>query len=235
MTDQAQGLSARVLEDMTLEELERELVLRQGAPQDSPAADVRQELERELVRRATAVKGQAQQRDRDGVPELEAFAAMIERRRKRQEADDVPGGPYSLRTFELGTLGAAMTPAEKIAAGVLTTALEGGIGYWSQAGRIVRRPTHDQAGELDALIVAVVLWPEEEPDEFKPTRLELPDVARGLRLVAGGTIANTTHTETARGILRELKSAAREPETDYDADDADVIVQAAAFGELVYG
>lgn len=156
-------------------------------------------------------------------------------RRLRQQDDDqaVPeGGAYSVRTYELGRLEAQLTPAERICADVLTTALEGGIGYWSQAARMVRA--------ADGSHVAVVLHPE-EPGDFEPKRVELADVLRALELAATGDVRYVSERveRTARALLTYSKLAyaagADDQAPDYDAGDADAIVQVAAFGEVVYG
>jgi hypothetical protein len=116
---------------------------------------------------------------------------------------------------------------------VLTTAVEGGIGYWSAVTDCERV----NGGERDLCWLSVTLapYPDDEWGVFdlndkRPLVVTLRDVARGIELILTNKV----------GIRADLKAqvalALGNPEdADIDADAADCIIQAACFGEIVFG
>lgn len=100
---------------------------------------------------------------------------------------------------------------------ILTTAIEGGIGYWAQAGKALR--------DDDGSWVCAVLWPAYDPD-FDARPICYSDVLDAIdSIVAGNHEMNGTIQKTI---------ATRDPGA-IDAECADVIVQIAMFGEITYG
>jgi len=110
---------------------------------------------------------------------------------------------------------------------VMTTALEGGIGYWSQADQIHREANltcvsyrlHDAAdGSLNG-----------DPD-FKPTV-----VTRQMGRDAWKAVA--TEAPLRSDLMDQMADNTAEPGDagGVDADVADCIVQWAPFGKVVYG
>ena len=112
---------------------------------------------------------------------------------------------------------------------IVTAALEGGINYWA----ISARPTH---------------WPEAESTLFPGDK----DVFASEVLTKGADLIITiededdegdgTYTLTLAKMKKGIRKAAelrgKTPEAfyeDHDAGDADLAVQFALFGELVYG
>lgn len=127
---------------------------------------------------------------------------------------------------------------DEIAGDILTTAVEGGTGYWAQVDKIKR--TED-------LTVTSVCFHEMSEDPDSPdvygdnwngfylkegVTVTLEDVKRAIRKLAGTEpvkYAGPTIRSECRGLIFDPE------EVDYDADTADVIVQVAIFGEVVYG
>lgn len=126
---------------------------------------------------------------------------------------------------------------DELCASILCTALEGGTGYWAAADKIERRdvPAERRAYEGEFEYVSVELSDTEAQDEddepaFPPQVVDYAAIRRGLQRVIAGEVK----------VRRDLVAACQASVTggdggDIDADAADVIVQAAMFGELVFG
>jgi hypothetical protein len=108
---------------------------------------------------------------------------------------------------------------------LFVTALEGGIGYWSVCSKYHWR-TEGGEDDLDGFYADV-----EETEEDAPVahRIDADTILRGLVHFAQPGDGYRHVREVARAILMG------DDEVDYDADDADAIVQAGLFGEVVYG
>lgn len=119
---------------------------------------------------------------------------------------------------------------------IITTAVEGGTGYWAQ----VSQYQYEYDGEIRVCVG------ERQGDEPRATLHELNDdengyKAEGLELtvdaVASG-IGKILRGEAvvSEGLKRRLAEASRENDgCEIDAGDADCIAQAALLGEVVYG
>lgn len=141
-------------------------------------------------------------------------------------------------------MGARTAEREEFLADVITSAIEGGTGYWAAV--------HAYRWEgLPAAERYAVIGVEDEEDEKiealaaklgrKPTlseaiearavyKLTCETIARGIGRIARGEIRiNTALAKTIYAANRESDAG------EIDAEGADAIVQAALFGELVYG
>ena len=109
--------------------------------------------------------------------------------------------------------------------GLFTTALEGGIGYWSVASAYHWRLPNGE-DDLDGFYADV-----EETEVRDPVahRIDADTILCGLRYFAQPGDGYRRVRAVARAILLG------DDEVDYDADDADAIVQAGLFNEVVYG
>lgn len=126
---------------------------------------------------------------------------------------------------------------EEFLADVITTAVEGGTGYWAAV-------THYQY-EYDGILCLAVGKGAEGPRKGEGTRATIVDeddgatheitvetIARGIGLIARGECQYAT----AEDYVRRIAAASRENDAgEIDAGDADNIVQAGLFGKLVYG
>lgn len=122
---------------------------------------------------------------------------------------------------------------EEFLADIITTAIEGGIGYWSQCsqyqwvdddGRIrvvvgERRPNEGARATIEDI--------EDDQREYHVT----PSVIQnGLRAIVDGKV------QVNDRIRQSIAEGDAESDAgQMDADDADVIVQAGLFGEVRYG
>lgn len=118
-------------------------------------------------------------------------------------------------------------------ADVLTTAIEGGVGYWSYAEDYrwdLEKYTADEIG------VTLSDCNDEDDPDFPPTRVTLDIIAKGI-----GVIKRMEHAPNYFGdggsYWKQFLLADRTngEDGDYDAIVADWIVQAGLFGEIVYG
>jgi hypothetical protein len=119
-------------------------------------------------------------------------------------------------------LGRALSvESERALRDVMTTAAEGGVNYWATAAYVTPH---------DALMVRY-----ENPGG--PADWRCCTAALGVRGVALGVERVLAPTfKVADDIRRAVAVLASDPENaDIDADAADVIVQAALFGEVVFG
>jgi len=119
---------------------------------------------------------------------------------------------------------------------IFTTALEGGINYWSSCTSY-----HWMTESHDGLVTredhqgfyADIILDDDAVDEGESAerRIDRGVVAKGYRL------ATTTHRDKIHWSSGEKPSLVVGPETDwdFDADDADVIVQLGLFGEARFG
>jgi hypothetical protein len=112
--------------------------------------------------------------------------------------------------------------------GVFTTALEGGIGYWSTCSRYrwsLGDVAHTEARDFIAVI--------EESDSETEFVIDRSAIIRGIRKA----YAYYRGSEGQPYITRALTDLTfgKYDDLDYDATVADVIVQFGVLGELVYG
>jgi hypothetical protein len=119
---------------------------------------------------------------------------------------------------------------------ILTTAIEGGIGYWAILGndhpnwvaakaKLLETKKEiyycDVAYEVLAAGNKVYLYDAEEEDEdVVPWSFDLTDFQDGCRLY---------EVVTGKDIHKEMEDGG------FDAIDADMIIQYATFGEIIYG
>lgn len=122
-------------------------------------------------------------------------------------------------TFEL-----TVTPSDELLAGVIITALEGGIGYWSSCSE------YEWENRPPSEVYAVVHDSEDKDKEF---RITIETIREGLRKIVHDEVKyNLGEDEYMQNLAVGILT---EEDYDYDAGDADNIVQAGLFGELVYG
>ena len=107
---------------------------------------------------------------------------------------------------------------------LFVTALEGGIGYWSVCTEYYW--SLDGEDDLDGFYADIE---ETETDEPATHRIDAACILRGLQFFAQGGQGYRHVHSVARAVLFG------DEDVDYDADDADAIVQAGLFGEVVYG
>lgn len=142
------------------------------------------------------------------------------------------------------------TAREQLLRDILTTAVEGGINYWANdldaSGRQqVRRINRDTNGDVLSIIFDRLAV--EDVSGATTQALETPLDEEGTRLVINATALERACERVAHGTVKAGDSvravaqviAEGEPEeadeVDYDAGDADALVQAALFGDIVYG
>ncbi|MFD4858373.1 hypothetical protein [Streptomyces atratus] len=122
-------------------------------------------------------------------------------------------------TFEL-----TVTPSDKILQDIFHTALEGGIGYWSTCSE------YKWENLAPSEVYAVV---HDSEDEDKEYRITIETIRQGLRKIVSDEVKYNLGED---GAVQQLAiGILTEEDYDYDAGDADNIVQAGLFGELVYG
>ncbi len=144
---------------------------------------------------------------------------------------------------------------------MFTTALEGGIGYWSVAqayhwsklvgddqpkNRVedldgfyaILTPSEEDWGVQEAYVRGYYLIPI---DENEPLRVDLAVIERGWNLMLNKVIEATKSEDPEAPFSRQyLRQAVIQwltdcREGDSDADVADMVVQLGLFGEVVYG
>lgn len=132
---------------------------------------------------------------------------------------------------------AAHEVTDELLSDILTTAVEGGIGYWSAVTDCERV----KGGERDLCWLSVTLVPygEDEWGVFEgekdtaPITVTLADVARGIECVLIDPKCRTNGAIRA-AIMADL-GVPIEDTGNIDAEAADCIIQAACFGEIVFG
>lgn len=111
--------------------------------------------------------------------------------------------------------------------GVFVTALEGGIGYWSVCTKY-HWSLPDGEDDVEGFY-ADVEETETDEDDAPTHRIDAACILRGLLYFAQPGQGYRHVHSVARAVLFG------DEDVDYDADDADAIVQAGLFGEVVYG
>jgi len=106
--------------------------------------------------------------------------------------------------------------------GLFTTAMEGGIGYWSSTNLY-----HWMNGDEEDLKFFAAEIVEEDTERV--IRIDLNIIELGLRR------AIADHQDTLRWSTEPPEMCRHLEDWDYDAGDADMIVQLGIFGEVVYG
>lgn len=125
--------------------------------------------------------------------------------------------------------------SDQFLADVLTTAVEsGGHAFWYWEGfsmlDISRAVEGPPDGALDNLSVYRVKFVVDHPQEQDEYIIDLEDVAKGIQWILDGTVP------VAKRLVDYITSAISDEDAgDIDAEAADVIVQACAFKELVFG
>lgn len=114
---------------------------------------------------------------------------------------------------------------------VFTTALEGGIGYWSACSEYRWQKSEPGSGGTRMIedtenFYAVI---HDVEDDDKQYRIDRDVIKKGIAWLKEHPLGNPYHR------LAVLDLASGNEDVDYDADTADAIVQAGLFGELVYG
>jgi len=115
---------------------------------------------------------------------------------------------------------------------IFTTALEGGIGYWSAAEEyhwrldVPDETPFDESQDLDGFYAVI-----EDLEDGKVYRIDADVIRMGIGYIADG-IAQVRSDIRATVLLLDRTNG---EEGDYDAETADCIVQAGLFGEVVYG
>lgn len=144
-----------------------------------------------------------------------------------------------------------MTEARKrLCHNIFTTAIEGGTNYWAartayhwrKADATDDMDTHD-ACDIDGFYADIVETEDaEEGDDGnlkgKAHRIDLAVIDRGINAAANLTATFGGHPLNPKGRLHAICYALNGPaadEVDFDADDADNIVQIGIFNDVVYG
>lgn len=118
---------------------------------------------------------------------------------------------------------------------IFVTALEGGIGYWSVATKykIWQQPVvkGQEVEDLDGFF-ATINDIESGTTPGPEYRIDGAVIALGLeRLLAGTVTFGTAPWDKGNQVMLWARMKAE----DYDAGDADNVVQAGLFGDIVYG
>lgn len=107
--------------------------------------------------------------------------------------------------------------------GVLISAVEGGIGYWAQVRSYSYKQERGRITDVRAKLRDIEL---ERPADW--TDIDLDTIERGLEHIKSNSVDVL--------FVRRIRAAEKENDaSDIDSDDADVILQTALFGEVIYG
>lgn len=111
------------------------------------------------------------------------------------------------------------TKLVKIAGDVLTTAIESGAVYWASFAKLERAE--------DLTVTFSIIFDE---DEKEVGRVGRADIIRAMKRIVAGEI------QISPDVIGQCALAlAKSDDTDFDAGDADSVLQVACFGEVVYG
>ena len=117
---------------------------------------------------------------------------------------------------------------------VIVTAVEGGVGYWSfaQAYRWHRDGDYDTPPEDGVTVELRAIEDGDDPQDW--TRVDRALIAAAMERLASGPV-HSLHDSIRGRLVGQYVIARDGGEYDFDAGDADIIVQVGLFGEVVYG
>lgn len=114
---------------------------------------------------------------------------------------------------------------------LLTTAIEGGVNYWAQVV--------EYKWDCDEPYAVLVDCEEAEEDEPERLLVDLDVIARGINKIASGEVGfynmGYEGDSNTRMLVLNRTNGTDDRLGDYDALDADAVVQAGLFGEIVFG
>lgn len=116
-----------------------------------------------------------------------------------------------------------MTNKDRLYLDLFTTALEGGIGYWS----VCSEYHWQNDGEEDYAGFFAIVEDYEGPDV--PIRIDREVIRKGISLF----VNDYSWPRCRHWLLEAIQSNG--DDGDFDADDADIIIQLGVFGEVRYG
>jgi hypothetical protein len=112
------------------------------------------------------------------------------------------------------------TEREQYLDDILTTAVEGGIGYWSVGRKYVWSDDGPASVEIK----------QDDEDDDTWHLVDRSAIRKGIAMVLSGEAkVHESYAQTLRRAERELDAG------EIDGELADIIVQAAILGEVVYG
>lgn len=123
-----------------------------------------------------------------------------------------------------------MTPKEQLLCDLFTTALEGGINYWASVSEYRWEDENGEDGD-NSLDFRAVIHDEESGDPDSLVTVTIVTMRRGYRL-ATGEWRKKIHWSSGEAPPFIVTD---DTEWDFDAGDADCILQLGVFGEVVYG
>lgn len=124
------------------------------------------------------------------------------------------------------------TLSDQLLRDVLCTALEGGIGYWAEASDIETVEVEVNGSPMQEYVGCTLTDCEGTDDEGNDWthKVTLDTVAEGIRRIMA------REARARRDIEDAIRAAVADADAGtIDADAADVIMQVALFGEIVYG
>lgn len=131
------------------------------------------------------------------------------------------------------------TKRQEFLTDILITAVEGGVNYWAQAGGYrYSGPAKDRGvtlyiDDIDESDVLLDVIHDENPDDPEQvvTRVTLADIEEGIRRI----LYEDDFKASGQLLVAVLEPSANNDAGEIDAEIADIIIQAAVFGELVFG
>ena len=123
----------------------------------------------------------------------------------------------------------AVTARDQLFFDLFTTALEGGIGYWSECSAY-HWELDGVEGTYDVQGFRADVYDAEEDDAEKLV-IDRSVIARGYRLATSREWRNKLAWSSDKPPI----VITADTDWDYDAGDADLVVQLGLFGEVVYG
>ena len=118
---------------------------------------------------------------------------------------------------------------------ILVTAIEGGINYWAHVLRY-KHDMHKVTCECGPRCHAVIV---EDADGAEPRTIDTAAIRKAMAILyKGGGYSTRPEVEAPDWWKKKWRRAYQDcadGSWDFDACDADVVVQVACFGEVVYG
>ena len=123
-----------------------------------------------------------------------------------------------------------MSERESMYRDILITAVEGGVNYWASVSEY-KIKCDDETGEIVSVTATLA-----DEDEDKEYAVDVATIRKGMSLLhKGGGHYRKPAPEWWVKKWRKAYRGCATGEWDYDACDADCVVQAGIFGEVVYG